>query len=54
MKEKKIYNYERIAIKIRKEYEEKLIKLKSIYPISINWKLIEHIIDLELQRFWIK
>ena len=37
-----------------KNFEKKIEALWSIYKIKTRNKLIEHILDLELQRFWIK
>lgn len=42
---------ERIQIKIGKKNEIKLEELRRIYNIAVNSKLIEHLIDLELQRY---
>ncbi len=44
---------ERVDIAIRSDnFSEKIDKLKKIYNISTKSKLIEHIVDLEMQRFW--
>lgn len=42
---------ERIQIKINWNYEKKLEELKKIYNIAVNSKLIEHLINLEFQRY---
>lgn len=47
--------WKRIDISFTSEnFEKKIEALWSIYNIKTRNKLIEHIIDLELQRFWIK
>lgn len=46
---------DRVDIVIRQEgFSEKLEELQKVYNINSNAKLIQHIVELELQRFWIK
>lgn len=52
---KKLKMWKRIDISFTtKNFEKKIEALWSIYNIKTRNKLIEHIINLELQRFWIE
>ena len=41
-------------VKLKNEYRKKIRELKKVYSIKTNNWVIHKIIDLELQRFWIK